>query len=138
MPETLTVGTLTAGWERLLAGGWVSALLLLVVAALGWALVNRQRNLRRVRRELHGGRVRGGHVAESLAPLMEDFPVEVGKPGTTTLFLGQPIDYVHFDPDEGVTFVEVKSGSADLSARQRRFRELVEAGKVRWKTYRVQ
>ena len=129
--------TLSAAWQRLLAGGWVSALLLLLVAALLWALVNRQASLRRARRDLHGTRVRGGHVAESLAPLLGDFPVEIGKPGTATLFLGQPVDYLHFDPDEGVTFIEVKSGSAALSARQRRFRELVEEGRVRWETYRV-
>lgn len=131
------LATLTAGWVRLLAGGWVSALLLLLVVALGWGLVNRQRSLRRLRSELHGTRVRGGYVAESLAPLIDDFPVDIGKPGCATVFLGQPVDYVHFDPDEGVTFIEVKSGSADLSARQRRFRQLVEEGRVRWETYRV-
>ena len=127
----------TEAWQRLVAGGWVSLLLLLVVGALVAALIRVRRKLLSLRGQIHGTRVRGGHLAEALAPLIEDFPVEVGRPGTATVFLGQPVDYVHFDPDDGVTFIEVKSGDASLSARQRAFRQLVEAGEVRWKTYRV-
>ncbi len=119
------------------AGGWVSWSLVLLAVALLYALGRLARRVRALRSELRGTQVRGGHLAEALAPLIADFPVEVGKEGTTTLFLGQPVDYVHFDPDEGVTFIEVKSGESGLSARQRRPRELVEAGRVRWQTYRV-
>jgi len=128
---------LTEAWQRLVAGGWVSLVLLLVVGALVAALIRIRRKLVFLRTQVHGTRVRGGHLAEVLAPLIEDFPVEVGRPGTATVFLGQPVDYVHFDPDDGVTFIEVKSGDASLSSRQRAFRQLVEAGKVRWETYRV-
>ena len=123
--------------ERLAAGGWVSVGLIFLVSFLFVRLLAARQRQRSLMRQLHGARVRSGHVAESLAPLLDDFPVEVGKAGTATLFLGQPVDYVHFDPDDGVTFIEIKSGRALLSSRQRRFRELVEAGQVRWCTYRI-
>jgi len=129
--------TLESLREQLAAGGWVSVGLILLVAFLLTRLLAARQRHRSLSRQLQGSRVRGGHVAESLAPLIDDFPVEVGKAGTATLFLGQPVDYVHFDPDDGVTFIEIKSGRASLSSRQRRFRELVEAGQVRWRTYRI-
>lgn len=81
--------------------------------------------------------VRLGKIAESLAPVLDDFPVDVKKTGTTTVFLGQPIDFIHFDPDTGVTFIEVKSGDAKLTTNQRRFKDLIESGRVSWSTYRI-
>jgi predicted Holliday junction resolvase-like endonuclease len=119
------------------------ALLVAVVVLLAACLVSwrrhaaTRRSLAQLRFEQKSGEVRGGHLAESLAPLVDGFPVDVRKPGTATAFLGQPVDYVHFDPDEGVVFVEIKSGGAQLSPRQRRLRELVESGRVRWETFRV-
>ena len=77
-------------------------------------------------------------MAESLAPLAADFPVDVDKPDTSMVFLGQPIDYIHFDPEDGITFIEVKTGRSGLSARQRRLRDLVEDGQVSWHTHRVE
>jgi len=133
----MSTDLLNEAWRLLSAGGWVSAILIALLVLLAIALVGRQKRLVRLRRELHGSRVRRGYVAESLAPLIADFPVDTTKPGTATLFLGQPVDYIHFDPEEGITFIEIKSGEASLSQRQRRFRQLVEDGRVSWSTYRV-
>ena len=52
-------------------------------------------------------------------------------------FLGSPVDFVVFDGlDEGalrrVLFVEVKTGDADLSARERQVRDAVRGGAVEW------
>ena len=113
------------------------AVLVLTVAFFVAALGRSRSEIRALRSQLHGARVRGGHLAESLAPLAEDFPVDVDKPDTSTVFLGQPIDYVHFDPDEGITFIEVKTGRSGLSARQRKLRDLVEDGRVNWHTHRI-
>jgi hypothetical protein len=128
------------GGEPTLARVLLAVIVALLVTC--FALWRRQAALRRSLADLQFARrsedVRGGRLAESLAPLLEGFPVDVQKPGTATVFLGQPVDYVHFDPDDGVVFVEVKSGGSQLSARQRRLRELVEAGRVRWETYRVE
>lgn len=81
--------------------------------------------------------VRSGKLAETLAPLTGEFPVDIKKRGTATVFLGQPIDYVHFDPEEGVTFIEVKSETSDLSTSQRKIRDLVNEGRVFWSEMRM-
>ena len=111
--------------------------LALVAVLLTLRLMAQAEELRQLRSALHGERVRGGVSAEALAPLLADLPVDVSAPGTSSVFLGQPIDYVHFDPEHGVTFVEVKSGAAHLSPKQRALRQRVEAGCVYWSEYRV-
>jgi predicted Holliday junction resolvase-like endonuclease len=131
-----------AGWlpaDRWMVGLVLADLLLLLAVVVLWRLhAGARRSLARLRFERRGDDVRGGRLAESLAPFAAGFPVDVRKPGTATVFLGQPVDYVHFDPDDGVTFVEIKSGGSQLSPRQKRLRELVEEGRVRWETYRVE
>jgi hypothetical protein len=112
------------------------SMLLTVASAVLLALVWRRR-LRTFEHRARSGDVRRGRVVEALAPLLDDFPIDVFKPGTNTVFLGQPVDFVHFDPDEGVVFVEVKSGLSTPSERQRRLQNLVERGGVRWTTYRL-
>ena len=81
--------------------------------------------------------VKTGKIAEMLAPLSDEFPVDIKKDGTSTSFLGQPIDYIHFDPEEGVTFIEVKSGDSVLSESQRAIKKRVKQGKVHWKEVRL-
>ena len=45
-------------------------------------------------------------------------------------YLGEPIDFVGIKYDEGVDFIEVKTGRFRLSADEQRLRELIEAGRV--------
>jgi predicted Holliday junction resolvase-like endonuclease len=79
-----------------------------------------------------------GQFSEQLAPFLPDFPYSP----TEARFLGRPVDFVVFrgldgrDPTE-IVFVEVKSGNASLSTAERRLREAVESGRVRWEEYRV-
>lgn len=126
--------------QSLLLLGTIVASVVFLSIAIRLAQRNRRQGqmIRSLNSKLHGQHVRGGYVSEALAPLLEQFPVPVGKPGTTTLFVGQPVDYLHFDEEQGVTFIEIKSGKSTLSARQRRLRSLVEQGQVRWKTMNVQ
>lgn len=77
--------------------------------------------------------VRTGKIAEQIAPFLEDYPLDP----RTARFIGDPIDFVHFDP-EMVTFVEVKSGKSQLSKKQRQIRDLIKAGKVEFTIYRVE
>jgi predicted Holliday junction resolvase-like endonuclease len=107
-----------------------------VLALLLATLIAARGRLRAARFQRKSSEVRTGQLVETLAPLLADFPVDPTRPDTATVFLGQPVDYLHFDPDTGVTFIEVKSGDSRLSDRQRRMRELVEAGAVYWATYR--
>lgn len=138
-----------AAWERLaaavsptfLSGLAVGAVLLLVVLvvwrSLAWRLFAFDERIRRLRAQQKSAEVRLGQLTEALAPLVDEFPVDPTRPGTSTLFLGQPVDYVHFDPDEGVTFVEIKSADSKLSPKQVALRRRVEAGDVFWETFRI-
>ena len=121
---------------------WVPWILVVVLALACWFLSRRSVRTRRILEELRFDRrseaVRGGHLAESLAPLVDGFPVDVRKPGSFTAFLGQPVDYVHFDPEEGIVFVEIKSGGSTLSARERQVRDAVAEGRVEWREVRIE
>jgi predicted Holliday junction resolvase-like endonuclease len=81
-----------------------------------------------------------GKVREHLAPLFPEFLGQFSA--RDARFLGSPVDFVVFDGlDEGrverVVFVEVKTGSAALSARERRVREAVEDGRIEWQVVRL-
>ena len=78
------------------------------------------------------GEVRLGHIAEKLAPFLEDFTYDPSNAS----FLGQPIDYVVFE-DEEIVFVEIKSGNAKLSPKQRHIKELIQNKCVSWKEIRI-
>lgn len=79
-----------------------------------------------------------GQFLEKLAPQFPDFPYEP----TDLRFLGTPVDYVVFsglsegEVDE-IVFLEVKSGASGLTPKERRVRDAVEAGAVRWDVYHV-
>jgi predicted Holliday junction resolvase-like endonuclease len=80
-----------------------------------------------------------GKVTEHLVPLMGEFPYNPKD----VRFLGSPVDLVVFDglDDDDlneIVFVEIKTGaSASLSARERRIRDAVRAGHVRWHELRI-
>lgn len=80
----------------------------------------------------------GGQFSEQLAPYLPNFKY---KP-TECKFLGRPIDLIVFEGlDEKeikeIVFVEVKSGGSELNTVQRRIREAVKEGRVRWDEYRI-
>jgi predicted Holliday junction resolvase-like endonuclease len=78
------------------------------------------------------GEVRLGHIAETLAPFLNQFNFD---PENCT-FLGKPIDYISFGDDE-ITFIEVKSGNSQLNKKQRFIRDQVKAKLVSWKEVRI-
>jgi predicted Holliday junction resolvase-like endonuclease len=74
-----------------------------------------------------------GKVYEQLVPYLPDFPFNPKD----VRFLGSPVDFVVFDglSDGHITrivFVEVKTGAADLSTRERRIRDAVRNSRVEW------
>lgn len=79
------------------------------------------------------GEVRLGHIAETLAPFLDQFEFEPER----CSFMGQPIDYISFGDDE-ITFIEIKSGNSQLSQKQRHIRDLVKQKAVSWKEIRIQ
>lgn len=79
-----------------------------------------------------------GQFSEQLAPYLPDFRFNPGD----CKFLGKPIDFIVFN--EGVygeisevVFVEVKSGNSKLSSKERKLKEVIQKGNVRWEEYRV-
>lgn len=81
-----------------------------------------------------------GKVSEQLVPHFPQFPFAPRD----ARFLGSPVDFVVFDglsEGEGavrrVVFVEVKTGEARLSPRERGVREAIERGAVEWMELRV-
>lgn len=76
--------------------------------------------------------VRLGKISEQMAPFTEQWPWE----SNDFRFIGSPIDGVQFTED-CLIFVEIKTGKSRLSKGQVRVRELVETGKVRFVSCRI-
>jgi predicted Holliday junction resolvase-like endonuclease len=82
--------------------------------------------------------VTAGKVHEQLIPYLPAFPYNPKD----ARFLGSPVDLVVFDGlAEGrvrrIVFVEVKTGGAGLTGRERMVREAVREGEVEWVELRV-
>jgi predicted Holliday junction resolvase-like endonuclease len=76
--------------------------------------------------------VRTGRVLEKMAPFLADFEHDPIR----CHFLGQPIDFIAFEED-GIHFIEVKSGKASLSAAQKRIKQQIKDKKIYFQTYKV-
>ena len=79
-----------------------------------------------------------GKVHEQLVPYLPDFPFDARD----ARFLGSPVDLVVFDGlAEGrvrrVVFLEVKTGGAGLSGRERGVRDAIRSRQVEWAELRV-
>lgn len=79
-----------------------------------------------------------GQFSEQLAPFLPNFPYSP----TECRFVGKPIDLIVFkgldgkEPSE-VIFVEVKSGKSTLSTVERKLRDVIKKGKIRWEEFRT-
>jgi len=111
--------------------------LVLVLAFLLW----KARYTRAVRQDAvqRSLAVTAGKVYEQLLPYLPDFPFNPKD----VRFLGSPVDFVVFDglSDGQVTqvvFVEVKTGGAELSTRERRVRDAVRERRVEWHELRLE
>jgi len=76
--------------------------------------------------------VRVGKIGENLAPFLSAWPYNP----STFRFLGHPVDGIQFTKDE-IIFIEIKTGKSKLTKSQRLARDLVNAGKVSFATFRV-
>lgn len=79
------------------------------------------------------GEVVLGQITEQLAPFLDTFPIQNPQ---DLVFLGMPLDYVHFG-EEKITFIEIKSGKSKLSTKQRRLRNLIRDGKIEFLIHQV-
>lgn len=76
--------------------------------------------------------VRVGKIGENMAPFLYDWPYNPN----TFRFLGHPVDGIQFSKDE-IVFIEIKTGKSKLTKSQRLARDLVNAGKVSFATFRI-
>lgn len=74
------------------------------------------------------GEVILGQIVETIAPIIDSFPIKYEE-RKDLVFLGMPIDFIHFG-EEGIMFIEIKSGKATLSTKQRQIKKLIEEKKV--------
>jgi predicted Holliday junction resolvase-like endonuclease len=77
--------------------------------------------------------VLGGKFTEQMVPYFPGFHYDP----TEVRFIGSPIDMIVFpglakgDPEE-IVILEVKTGNAQLTPQQKKIRQLIEDGMVRW------
>jgi predicted Holliday junction resolvase-like endonuclease len=79
-----------------------------------------------------------GKVTEHLTPYIGAFPYNPQD----VRFLGAPIDLIVFDglsegDLRGIIFLEVKTNTSNLSTRERKIRDAIQARKVAWQEFRV-
>lgn len=76
--------------------------------------------------------VRVGRIGENIAPFLDGWPYD----SNDFRFLGNPIDGVQFNEDE-IIFIEIKTGKAQLSTKQRWIKRLIKEGKISFATFRI-
>src|SRR5882672_8966507 len=121
-------------------GGLVLGILIgLVISAL-YFLVWRLRYSAKIREDAvqRSLAVTAGKVHEQLVPYLPEF----GFNPKDARFLGSPVDLVVFDglaagAVRRVVFLEVKTGGAPLTARERQVRTVIEAREVAWAELRL-
>jgi predicted Holliday junction resolvase-like endonuclease len=77
-------------------------------------------------------RVRLGQVGENFAAFHDQFPYD--RKQVKALF--QPVDLIYFGEDE-VVFIDVKTGAANLSQKQKNIRDNIKNGNVRFEVHRI-
>lgn len=90
-----------------------------------------QQELKQSQSQLRSTYVKFGKSFEHFVPFIKDFPADREK----TTFLGMPIDLISFDEDT-IKFIEVKTGSSQLSSKQKYIKNQIEQGRVEFKEVR--
>jgi predicted Holliday junction resolvase-like endonuclease len=120
--------------------GLIAGFAIGVLVAWAYFLLWRIQYTRRIREDAvrRSLAVTVGKVHEQLIPYLPAFPYNPKD----VRFLGSPVDLVVFDGlAEGqvrrIVFVEVKTGRATLTGRERSVRDAVQAGDVEWAELRA-
>lgn len=75
-----------------------------------------------------------GMISENILPILSQFPYD----SQNLRHLGSPIDYIYFDFENAeIIFLEVKSGNAQESKRQKIIKNAVTLGKVFYEEVRI-
>lgn len=79
---------------------------------------------------------RTGAMVENIVPLLNDLPYDP----TNMHHLGKPVDFLYFNYDEPepyIAFVEVKSGKAKESKRQKTIMNIIKENKVHYELLQI-
>lgn len=102
--------------------------------ALSSELINEKSKYQETISQKKSSETRLGQVTEHLVPFLENCRHDPKN----MHFLGQPIDYIVVDFDQGeITFLEVKTGNAKESHRQKTIKNIIKSGKVFYETMRI-
>lgn len=88
--------------------------------------------LEKIKSSRKSEQVRLGQIPEQIMPFLEGFKYDPKK--LKPMF--QPVDYICFDEEE-IIFIEVKTGNSALSQKQKKIKQLIESGKVRFEIHRI-
>jgi len=77
-------------------------------------------------------RVRLGQVGENFAAFHDQFPYD--RKNVKAMF--QPVDLIYFGDDE-IVLIDVKTGAATLNEKQRKIRDNIVAGRIRFEIHRI-
>jgi hypothetical protein len=95
-------------------------------------VTQKEEEYKRLLNQKKSSEVRTGQISEQLAPFLAEFKYNPKR----AHFLGQPIDYIIFG-DDVITFLEVKSGMAQLNPVQKSIKDLIINKKVAWDEMRI-
>ncbi len=126
---------MTDGIGFLVIGIAIGAIVALLIVAV---LVPRFARRMRAEGAQQSRAVTRGQIYEQLVPYLPGFRFNPKD----AQFLGRPVDFVVFDGlDEGevrrIVFVEVKTGGAKLTTRERLVRDAIRNGRVEWAEIRA-
>ncbi len=91
-----------------------------------------EKELQELKSQQQSKSVRLGLISENVLPFNSEFKYNVKD--LVPMF--RPIDYIVFAEDE-IIFLEIKVGTSQLSEKQKKIRNLVQQGKVRFEEHRV-
>ena len=92
------------------------------------------RNNKKILSQKKSSETRLGQISEHLAPFLS----ECSYDPKSMHFLGNPIDFMVFDYDQGeIIFLEIKSGNSKESKRQKLIRDVIKAGRVYYERMRI-
>lgn len=103
-----------------------------LIESLEFKILEETEKHKKILSQKKSSEVRLGHIAETLAPFLDQFNFEPEQ----CSFLGKPIDYISFGDDE-ITLIEIKSGNSQLNSKQRTIRDQVINKQINWKEIRI-
>ena len=112
---------------------YILLIVIIVLIIILFLLVNQIINLakqnKKLRFDFQSISVKHGKSFEHFVPFTPEFRKIADKNNFT--FIGMPVDGIAFEED-AVKFIEIKTGSSQLSQKQKKIKELIQNKQVEW------